>query len=76
MTCADCGREDCDGSCQSNATLPRPPSQETASEEALRKRMERGDTWPDIEDEDAEDGDEDELADSDRDDSDQSSGRG
>ena len=54
--------------------MPHPRSnKETAAEQARRNQLERGDTLPDIEDEDAESED-DLLVDSDGDDSDEGSG--
>ena len=53
MSCARCGSETCAGDCQ--PAEPAPLGKETATEAARRKRLERGDTLPDVEEEDEDD---------------------
>jgi hypothetical protein len=48
MTCSRCGQPTCDGTC---APAPAP----NKAELARRRRLERGDTLPDLEDEEDED---------------------
>ena len=50
MSCKICGRDDCSGSCQPAEEAA--VSKESPTEEARRKRLERGDTLPDVEDDD------------------------
>jgi hypothetical protein len=48
MKCPHCGLLSCSGGCNSPASRPN----ETRSERERRRRLERGDTLPDIEDDD------------------------